>query len=546
VQLARELGAEVWATASPGKQHALRAAGVPAERIASSRTLEFAERFAKVDVVLNSLTGDAIDASLGLLTTGGRFLELGKTDRRDPAEVAARFPGTGYRAYDVRDPGPDRIQQMFRALAELFERGALRPPPLSVWDVRQAPEAFRWLAEARHVGKVVLDLADPGRPWDPGRTVLITGGLGFLGRLTARHLVAVHGVRDLILLGRGAPSAEAQRDLDDLRRAGADVRVVAADAADRAALAQVLAAEGPRIGGVVHAAGVVGDGLLTALAPEQLDRVLRPKIDGARNLDELTRGLDLSAFVLFSSAAGVLGSAGQSGYAAANSYLDGLAERRRAAGRPAVSIAWGLWSGGGMGAGLRDADTARMARAGVAALEPDHGLRLLDAALRRNAPVAVAASWDVAAPVPAPAPAVATPAAPAGDRLLDTVLGEIAAVLGHASAAAVDPAAAFDQIGFDSLTAVELRNRLTRATGLRLPATFTYDWPTPAGLAEHLRTELRDAEGTDAGPADGREIGRLEAALGEAPLGAAVRSAAGERLRDLLEKLDVTSAEEPS
>ncbi|WP_431047479.1 type I polyketide synthase [Streptomyces sp. P1-3] len=587
LQIARHLGAEVYATAGPAKWDALRAAGLPDERIASSRTLDFERRFldstggAGVDVVLNSLAGEYADASLRLLPRGGRFLEMGKTDRRDPAEVAARHSGVSYQAYDVREPGPDRIQEMLTTLLDLFERGALQAPPVSAWDIRRAPDAFRYLGEARHIGKVVLDLAADDELWDTTRAVLITGGLGWLGRLVARHLVDRHGVRQLVLMGRGAPGEDAARDIADLRGLGAEVHTVACDAADRDALAAALdqlARDGVRVGGVVHAAGVLDDGVLASLTPEKLDRTLRPKVDAALNLHDLTESLGLSAFVAFSSLAGTLGSAGQGGYAAGNAFLDGLMEYRRSTGRPGVSLVWGLWEGtGGMGTGLTDTDIARMGRLGVAPLTAGQGLGLLDAAVRRDQAVAVAVSWDLdglraqsaggtlPALLKALVPATAAPAAGpgagtdgaagdsaagdgpgTGDRLLDLVLHEVAAVLGHASGTAIDPDSVFDQIGFDSLTAVELRNRLATATGIRLPATFIYDWPTPADLVDHLREEQQDADGGDADTALAllAEITKLEAAVADASLNDALRGTVTDRLRDLLAKLGSTAEDE--
>ncbi|WP_456114792.1 type I polyketide synthase [Streptomyces marianii] len=584
LQIARHLGARAWSTASPAKWDVLRAAGLAEDRIASSRSLDFEERFRTTtggegfDVVLNSLAGEYVDASLRLLPRGGRFLEMGKTDRRDPAAVAAAHPGVNYRAYDVREPGPDRIQEMLTALLGLFEQGALQAPPVSVWDVRRAPDAFRHLAEARHIGKVVLALPDETGPWDPSRAVLITGGLGWLGRLTARHLVTDHGVRQLVLLGRSAATAasgETADALDELRDLGAEVHTAVCDAADRDALAATLAdlaARGVRVGGVVHAAGVLDDGLLTSLTTEKLDRTLRAKVDAALHLHELTDSLDLSAFVAFSSIAGTLGSAGQAGYAAGNAFLDGLMERRRAAGRPGLSVVWGLWEGsGGMGSGLTDTDLARMARTGVAPLPVKHGLAMLDAALRRDVPVAVAAEWNAdglrarsaagtlppllrsLVPASAPAPAAAAapapvrvlaprPARPAGD-LMEVVRREIATVLGHASAEAVDIHGVFDQIGFDSLTAVELRNRLTKTTGIKLPATFIYDWPTPTDLVDHLHTQLghptqesaqETATTATAAEAALDEIVRLAAELTEEPLSDLLRDAARDRLHGVL------------
>ncbi|HEX6343055.1 MAG TPA: type I polyketide synthase [Umezawaea sp.] len=516
VRLARHLGAEVFATAGPAKWDALRAAGLTEDRIASSRTLDFERSFLAatggrgVDVVLNCLAGEFIDASLRLLPRGGHFLEMGKTERRDPDAVAAAHPGVSYRAYDVRESGLDRTREMFASLVDLFDRGVLAPPPVSVWDVRRAPRAFRHLGEARHIGKVVLTLPQEDEAWDTTRAVLITGGHGQLGRLVARHLVVEHGVRQVLLMGRHLPEpgGAAAGAVADLVGLGADVRTLACDAADRAELDAVLAdlaRDGVRIGGVVHAAGVLDDGVLASTTPDKLDRVLRPKVDAALNLHAATR--DLGAFVLFSSLAGTLGTAGQAGYAAGNAFLDALAELRRSTGQPGISVVWGLWQGSdGMGSDLAATDLARMARTGVAPLSDERGLALLDAAVRRDAPTAVAAEWvldGLGDTVPGhlrdlvrtPAPTSSAPAA--GPTLLDTIRHETAVVLGHASGQAVDPRELFDRMGLDSLAAVELRNRIATATGVRLPATFIYDWPTPAHLADRL------GEPTGPAPEDG-------------------------------------------
>jgi acyl carrier protein len=426
---------------------------------------------------------------------------------------------------------------------------------VSTWPVHRAPDAFRHLGEARHIGKVVLELPDGDEPWDPDRAVLITGGLGWLGRLVARHLVTRHGVRELVLVGRNAPGDEAAHDIAELRGLGARVRIEACDVADRAALAAALAelaGDGVRVGGVVHAAGVLDDGVLTSLTAGKLDRTLRPKVDAALNLHELTDSLDLSAFVAFSSLAGTAGSAGQGGYAAGNAFLDGLMEHRRSVGRPGVSLAWGLWAGtGGLGTGLTGTDIARMARAGVAPLSAQRGLDLLDAAFRRDRAVVVAAHWHdggragtnvVPGPLDGLVSAAATEAAAASegwadDPLLDMVLQEVAAVLGHTARSAVAPDGAFDQIGFDSLTAVELRNRLASATGIRLPVTFIYDWPTPAALVEYLRDQVPE---TDAAATLLAEITRIETVVADHPLSNAQRDTVGDRLRELLAKLGST------
>ncbi|MEU6479268.1 SDR family NAD(P)-dependent oxidoreductase [Streptomyces sp. NPDC047017] len=530
VQLARHLGAEVYGTASPAKWDAVRALGVDEDRIANSRTLEFEQHFLEatggrgMDVVLDSLAREFVDASLRLLPRGGRFVEMGKTDIRDAATVAAEHPGVAYRAFDVMDAGPDRIQEMYAALLVLFESGALRPLPVTAWDVREAPEALRVMGQARHTGKLVLTVP---APLDPEGTVLVTGATGALGGLLVRHLVTEYGVRHLLLAGRrGARAPGATELVDSIRALGAEVELVACDAADRDALAAALdgvPAAHP-LTAVVHVAGVLDDGVLGSLTPERLDKVLAPKADAARHLHELTRLADLSAFVLFSSAAGTFGNPGQANYAAANAYLDSLAAHRRAQGLPAVSLGWGLWAaeGGGMAEQLDEAERARMARSGAAALTGDQGLALYDTALALPHAALVPMHLDLpasAAPEEVPAllrALVRTPArrtARAAQRtadgngelagrlaglgadeqhalLLDVVRTHAAAVLGHGGPEAVDVTQAFKDLGFDSLTGVEFRNRLAAACGLRLPATLVFDYPAPELLAGHLREEL--------------------------------------------------------
>ncbi|MFE9122398.1 type I polyketide synthase [Streptomyces sp. NPDC007172] len=529
VQLARHFGAEVFGTASGGKWGVLRELGVEDSRMASSRTLDFEASVLEgtggrgVDVVLNSLAREFVDASLRLLPRGGRFVEMGKTDLRDPAAVAGAHEGVEYRSFDLAELSPDRIREMLVEVLALFEQGVLELLPVRAWDVRRAPEAFRYLSQARHVGKVVLTLPPS---FDGRGTVMVTGALGGLGRVVARHLAGRHGVRDLLLVsrrGEGTPGAgEVRAELEGL---GARVTIAACDVADRDALALLVDEVRADLTAVVHVAGVVDDGVVTALTPGRLDTVLRPKVDAAVNLHELTAGLDLSAFVLFSSAAGVLGSAGQANYAAANAFLDALAQYRRSQGLSATSLAWGLWADqGGMAGALAEGDIDRMNRAGVAALSADEGLALLDTCLAQPDGALVPMKLDTetlrkqfGADIPplfrslirggartrrvvesGPAAAgtsfagqLATLAPEHRERaLLDLVRAQIAAVLGYASGEDVAPAKAFKELGFDSLTSVELRNRLNAATETRLPAGLVFDYPTPKALAHYLGTEI--------------------------------------------------------
>ncbi|MFI0780276.1 SDR family NAD(P)-dependent oxidoreductase, partial [Streptomyces sp. NPDC021212] len=565
VQVARLLGAEVYATASAPKQEYVADLGVDRTRIASSRTLDFASSFPEVDVVLNSLAGEYVDASLGLLREGGRFVEMGKTDVRD----AAAYDGVTYRTFDLGQAGPELIARMLGELVEWFEAGELTPVRTVACDVRRAVSAFRWMSQARHVGKIVLTVP---RALDADGTVLITGGTGTLGGLLARHLVTEHGVRHLLLVSRTGEQAALRRELEEL---GAEVRIVACDIADRAAVAELLDGIPPEhsLTGVFHAAGVLDDGVVTGLDSARLARVLAPKVDGALHLHELTAEVDLSAFVLFSSMSGLLGASGQAGYAAANMFLDALAQQRRAQGLPGLSLAWGLWeSASAMTAHLSDTDLRRMGGAGMRGLTRDEGMELLDAAWQSGEALLAPVRWDhrllrrlasSGARVPSllrklvRAPRRRTVLESAKDGglrerlstlseaerrgvLNELVAGSVAAVLGHVGTDAVPVDRPFKELGFDSLTSVEFRNRLNEATGLRLPSTLVFDHPTPSALAARLDALLPGAETatTAAAPASlHEELDRLEAVLLSPALDGAERDGLAARLRTLASRL---------
>ncbi|WP_284748673.1 type I polyketide synthase [Amycolatopsis sp. RTGN1] len=436
------------------------------------------------------LADERFDGRTLVVLTRGAAVADGVTDLAQAPvwgllrSAAAENPGRFVLA-DVDDPAAARLLPAALATGEpqfLLRDGEIR---------------------AARLAKLTSAESGPSASFGPEGTVLVTGGTGALGALVARHLATRYGVRHLLLASRRGPDADGAAELvADLVELGAEPVVAACDAADREALATLLGtipADRP-LTGVVHVAGVLDDGVVSALTPERLDAVLRPKIDAVTNLHELTAGAELTAFVVFSSISGTLGPAGQANYAAANVWLDALARHRRDHGLPALALGWGLWEqSGGMTDVLADRDRRRLGATGMIPLSTVEGLRLFDAACRAGEPAVLPIRFDFdvlgAAPVLPPVFAGLVPprarqtAEPAADRpadVLDVVRTAVALVLGYANAAAVAPDRAFKDLGFDSLTAVELRNRLAAATGQRLPATLIYDYATPNALAAHL------------------------------------------------------------
>ncbi|WP_455711686.1 SDR family NAD(P)-dependent oxidoreductase [Streptomyces kronopolitis] len=411
-------------------------------------------------------------------------------------------------------------------------------------------------------------------PFNGEGTVLVTGGTGGLGSLLARHLVVEHGVRHLLLTSRRGPQAPGAAELaSELDELGARVTIAACDMADSAAVGELLGSlpAGHPLTAVIHTAGVLDDALVEDLTPERLKTVLRPKADAAVVLDRLTRHLDLTAFVLYSSVGGTLGGPGQGNYAAANAFLDAVARRRRAEGLPGLSLGWGLWSDStGMAAEIGTAHVDRLNRSGLATMTPAEALALFDAAIgaeygpvvlpvRLDLPALRARATAGALP-PVLAGVVRTPAGPVraaksgtvsgaalrtslselseDERrrmLLDVVRENVAAVLGHHQDGAVDDEQPFKDLGLDSLTAVELRNRLASATGLTLPATLLFDLPSPSALAHHLLTRMGSQQSTS--PL-AEAVDQLTALLTTPDVGDEERDRATARLRSLLWRLD--------
>ncbi|UQA97427.1 type I polyketide synthase [Streptomyces halobius] len=545
VQLARHLGAEVYATAAPAKHDTLRAMGLDDDHIASSRDLGFAAKFRTVtggrgvDVVLNALADEFTDASLDLLAEGGRFIEMGKTDLRDPTALATTRPALRYQAFDLTRIAPDHVRRMLDGLLDLFRTGALQPLPVVAEPVHRTQDVFRTLSMAQHTGKRALTLP---RRLNPAGTVLITGGTGAVADAVVRHLAGLHGIRRFVLMSRnGVVGDELRAALD---AAGALVSVCRGDAtrvADVEAAVEAASADPAYpLTAVIHAAGAVDDALVESVTPCQLAAVLAPKAAGVIALDAATRGLDLDAFLLFSSATAAFGNPGQSPYTAANGFLDGYAHFRGTRGEPTVSIGWSRWElSSDLTRHMSAADAQRMARRGMGALEPDTATALFDAALTRTEPHVLATVVDRAAvrratELPAVltgmrAAAVVAKAARLG--LADTLAGQdaeqqrtmVLALIYDTAASVIDcplsevqqPTLSFRGQGFDSLTAIEFRNRIAAATGLRLPATLVFDYPTPQAVTEFLLERLapQPPETDAAGDGGDEEVRRLLAAV---------------------------------
>jgi acyl transferase domain-containing protein/acyl carrier protein len=553
VQVARRNGAEVFATAgSPEKRQFLRDLGIA--HAMDSRALDFADEIMAatggegVDVVLNSLTGPSIGKSLSVLRQGGRFLEIGKTELLDEAQVAATYPGVSYSVIflgDVCQRQPALVQLMIEELGRGFASGALHPLPCRVFDIAEARAAFRYMAQARHIGKVVVSQGQR-RPVEicAEATYLVTGGLGGLGLEVAGWLVE-RGARHLTLMGRRPPSEQARQRIAALEARGASVTVALADVADRGQIEALLASisvDRP-LRGIVHAAGVLDDGVVGGQTIERLSAVMAPKAAGAWHLHAATQHRALDFFVLFSSSAALFGAAGQSSYAAANAFLDALAHARRAVGLPALSVNWGPWAEVGMAARLDERERRNWARRGIQMIRPAEGTALLGTSmeLSRIQLAVLPIDWTVlggAGKEPSLLAAFRPDARIAGDHvrpreqepelrvqlahaapsqrrglLVRHVVNRIAAVLRLADPDAIDLDQPLVELGIDSLMALELRNTFARGAGCPLPATLLFDCPTPGALASLLASKLLD--GAEPRTADRVEELRPAAAIGD-------------------------------
>ncbi|MBI2374776.1 MAG: SDR family NAD(P)-dependent oxidoreductase [Deltaproteobacteria bacterium] len=528
LQLARHVGAEVFATAgSEAKREHLRSLGI--RHVYDSRTTAFASEIMGVtsgrgvDVVLSAVVGELRDASFRALCEGGRFLELGKTGNEEAHRRATAGRRIEHFLVDWAEADREVVAAELVEVMRLAEARSIVPLPRREFLLEDAISAFRFMAQARHVGRVLLKVGPARTEPRADRTYLVTGGLGGIGLLTARWLVE-RGARFLALMGRSGADGEARRVISEMEGMGARVAVLARDVSVRAdVVAALLEVQDtmPPLAGVVHSAGVLDDGTVLQQSWEKFARVMAPKVWGAWHLHEETRTMELESFVLYSSMASVIGSSGQSNHSAANSFLDALAFARRAEGLPATSMNWGPWSE--VGAAARKRVSSRTTARGVDDISPEVGLGMLQAALEASLPQVVAAPvrWPLlvrelgsrpmfsevtaeggraGATIPEPTAELWAEVSRAPEERQRAIVARhverhAIRVLGMDSGGGLDPAQPLSELGMDSLMAVELRNALSAALGRKLPATLLYSHPAVRELTEVLLQEMRGAGG---------------------------------------------------
>ncbi|MGF1481431.1 MAG: SDR family NAD(P)-dependent oxidoreductase [Cyanophyceae cyanobacterium] len=508
VQMAQQAGAEVFATASPGKWDVLRSLGV--KYVMNSRTLDFADEILAltdgegVDIVLNSLAGDFIDKSLAVLRSGGRFVEIGKNGVWSDRQVAQVRPDVAYFLVDlvaVTQQQPTLIQGILNQVMQQIEDGKLTPLPQQVFPQEETVTAFRTMQQAQHIGKIVVTLPEraPQLTIRADGSYLITGGLGALGLHTAQWL-AEQGAKHLILVGRSQPSPDAQVTVEQLKHQ-VQIQVVQADVSnpDEVADLMKMTASLPPLRGLIHAAGVLDDGVLQQQSWERFERVMAPKVRGAWNLHVATQHHHLDFFMLYSSAASLLGAAGQANYAAANAFLDALAHYRHRLGLPGLSINWGAWSQTGLATHWKPAP-------GIGTIEPQQALDRLKSLLAYAPQVGVIPiDWSQRQPaMPFFADLVAkrSPDGPnlrsqlaaampqrRRELLVAHLCSQVANIL-DLQADEIELQQGFTELGLDSLSSVELRNQLQKSLNCSLSTPITFDYPTVTALADYLEQSL--------------------------------------------------------
>jgi acyl transferase domain-containing protein/acyl-CoA synthetase (AMP-forming)/AMP-acid ligase II/acyl carrier protein len=539
IQIAQDIGAEIYATASTSKWSLLESMGV--KQIMNSRSLDFTEEIMSatngqgVDIVLNSLSGEFIAKSIGILNNQGRFIEIGKQGIWSPAQVAQLKPSINYSIVDlwqITQDNPELIQQMLKELCckfherSQFSSETLKPLPYSVFTKEQTIDAFRYMQQGKHQGKIIItqeSLANRGgeQLFSPTRntytgTYLITGGMGAIGLQVAQWLIT-KGVTNLVLLGRNDIKPELKDNLEKIQE-NAQVNLIKADIANTNQLAQVLTQielELPPLRGVVHCAGVICDRTIAQQDWHSFQQVLAPKVQGAWNLHHLTQKYDLESFILFSSASSLIGSAGQANYCAANAFLDALAHARRTLGLPAISINWGAWSNTGLASNTQI--TKALEQQGIGSIRPTEGIEILEQLLLA-APAQVGVmpiNWNiweqnhVVTPYYEDLVSVQLTSTKSSsdqqyllmanpeqrESLLQAQISQqVANILGIKDLSKLDLALGFSELGIDSLGSVELRNKLQSSYDLKLSQTVIFDYPNIRQLANYLLSLLFNHE----------------------------------------------------
>ena len=539
IQIAQQIGAEIYATASPGKQEFLKSIGI--KFVMNSRTLAFADKICEltnnqgVEVVLNSLNGEFIPKSLEILSPNGRFIEIGKIGIWTQQQVQEKRADITYKAFDlleIAEQTPQLIKQMLTKLMPGFEEKQLQPLPYTVFPVEEAANAFRYMAQAKHIGKVVMTLPPPIQDITirEDSTYLITGGLGALGLQVAQWLVTKQA-KNLLLVGRSEPSQHAKNVIEKLKNQGVTIQVIKADITDLEAVETVIkpytiSNQLPPLRGIIHAAGVLNDGILEKQTWERFREVFAPKVTGTLNLHTVTLNLPLDFFVCFSSITVLIGSPGQSNYVAANSIMDGLMEYRHQLGLPGLSINWGAWDEAGMAAQLSNQNQGRLLAQGMKVIAPQQGLKVLDQLLSKTIPQIGVFSVDWSAFIQQVPDSVAFPflenlisqdkaiepevnsnpkldflrqlaTASTSDRktmLLEKIRSELATVLGYSSPESINLEDNLSDLGMDSLMAVEFKNRLQNCLGSTFSLSSVFDYPDLEALVNYFLTDVLTEE----------------------------------------------------
>ena len=538
IQLAKRAGAEIFATAgSPAKRAYLREIGV--DHVLDSRSLDFVDAIRSItqgegiDLVLNSLTGPAMRESLALLRSGGRFVEIGKTDVYTPEEAHGINPLADYHLIELLAPFQDNaplMQQLFDDIRDGLKSGELTPLPYRTFGLDEAPQAFRYMSGARHIGKiVVIDRSAPDyKQIASSGCYLITGGLGGLGLTYARWL-ASEGAATIVLVSRRAPGAEERAAISAIEEMGARVLAEQADIGDRQQVEDLLkrvVTPFTPLRGIIHAAGLIDDGMILSQDHDRFDAVMRPKIDGAWHLHELTLRYPLDFFVLFSSGAGVFGNPGQSSYAVGSVFLDELARARQRAGLPALSIDWGPWAEVGMAARMDKRHAETWGAQGLSTIAPEQGLTLLDMLLRSNRHEQVAVLpldttlWQSGSDHVPPllsglvkssvdqtlksangeSALARLSQAPLADRhgiVVDAITEMVMEIFGLAESRTLSAEQNLTEIGMDSLMAIQLSNRMKSAFSVAMPATIAFQRPMINEIADYVLEQMEPGEADD-------------------------------------------------